>query len=370
VTRRDQTERVSPRELLRWGSGGWVVWAAGLMCLAIVAWRGSVIVSQLDRRAVGDGENPASYGFDLSNLTVDGRTLVAGGYCKDGIPALTRPERLTVAEAAEFHRWLREEHRHKFIIPDDPVIGVVINGEAMAYPTRLLAWHQVVNDEVGGEPILVTYDPLCDSSAVFSRRVGDETPEFGVSGLLLDSNLIFYDRRPEHVGESLWSQLQFGAIAGPKAGTPLELLPFTVMSWVDWTRKYPQTRVMKLDVNRIRVYRNTFAEYLGSDQLRFPVDSPLPDRALRAKAPMWALRDPTGVWRHIPCDSLRRLTPATDRWIARVGEVSVPFFRSETSGAVWPELIESGAGEAGVRAVSVMRFAWYGQHPESEPLVD
>jgi hypothetical protein len=63
-------------------------------------------------------------------------------------------------------------------------------------------------------------------------------------------------------------------------------------------------------------------------------------------------------------------TPATDRWIARVGEVSVPFFRSETSGAVWPELIESGAGEAGVRAVSVMRFAWYGQHPESEPLVD
>lgn len=252
------------------GSGGYVLVLSLLLIIPIVVWRGSIIVSQWDNRAIGNGVDIDSYGYDTSNLTVD-RDLICATIARDGIRPLTNPARLTVAEANEFHKYLRKEHRHKFIVGSDLVIGVFIDGVATAYPTRLLAWHQVVNDEVAGVPILVTYDPLCDSSVVFDRRVDDATLTFGTSGLVYNSNLMMYSKAATRDGESLWSQLALGGIAGPHAGRDLEIVTFAVLPWDEWRRKHPDTTVMKLDIDRIRLYRQRMTDYYGSDELKFPV---------------------------------------------------------------------------------------------------
>jgi hypothetical protein len=110
---------------------------------------------------------------------------------------------------------------------------------ARAYPLRLLNWHEVVNDTYGG-PILVTYCPLCRSGLVARRRVREEVTTFGVTGLLLNENLVLYDA----VTDSRWSQIRAEAVRGPMTGTPLEVLPSSLTTWGDWRADHPETDVL------------------------------------------------------------------------------------------------------------------------------
>lgn len=261
------------QRLLDFRSGGWVLLIAVGLCVAtVVLW-----VQRLggQRPIVGDGRNVATYGFDLSTCLVPRGEIVAAGFAKDGLPAMTNSAVFTPAQADEFSHELRAAHQGRFLVDSDRVIGVVVNGAARAYPLRVITWHEVVNDTLGGRPIVVTYNPLCDSTVVFDRRVAGETLELGVSGLLYNSNLLMYDRRPEARGESLWSQLQFRAIAGPAAekGRTLALVPAVVVHWSDWLARYPDTSVLAPDRDRLRVYQNTYDPYFGSDLLRFPCAS-------------------------------------------------------------------------------------------------
>lgn len=350
-------ERISVASLFDLRSGGWVFWLAAAMCLTLVVWRGGVILSQLDHRAIGDGKTLESYGYDLNNLLVQRETLVAAGYVKDGVPAMDHPEALSRSAADHFHRWLRKEHHHKFIVDTDLVIGVEIGGEARAYPTRILAWHQVVNDTLAGRPILVTYDPLCDSSAVFERRVAAQSPTFGVSGLLFNSNLVFYDRRPRHEGESLWCQLQFGAIAGPASGKKLDLLPFVVLPWGRWTQLHPETTVVKLDLRRLPVYKQTFAEYYGGDELKFPV-APTPPRSEQAwKTPMLAIRD-ADRWRSILLPQALERSGSGGRSFLDLPDRRLEIHVSSHRNCVWAEPTD----DQPLISVPAFWFAWYSQH--------
>lgn len=122
---------------------------------------------------------------------------------------------------------------------EDRVIGVVRDGEARAYPLKLLDWHEVVNDGFAG-PLLVTYCPVCNSALVADRGVDGEPTRFGVSGFLYRANLVMYDDRTE----SLWSQLLATAIRGPVAGTELSLVPSTVTSWGRWRAENGDTTVL------------------------------------------------------------------------------------------------------------------------------
>ena len=196
---------------------------------------------------------------------------------------------------------LNAAERGKYLVPDDLVIGVVISGVPRAYPTRVMNWHEVANDTLGGRPIAVTWHPLCGSSVVFDRRVAGETLTFGQSGLLTNSNLLLYDRRDDAADESLWSQLQARAVAGPAAGSvagpaagsvagpaadsagvrgdSLIVLPHVLTSWSRWRAAYPQTTVPLPDPSRRKSYaRRPYGSYEGSDLLRFPV-APLPPPA-------------------------------------------------------------------------------------------
>jgi hypothetical protein len=218
--------------------------------------------------------------FDLRNAIIPKNEIRAGGPPKDGIPALTNPEVIRAQDAV-------------YLNAADRVAGVTIGKEARAYPLMILNHHEVVNDRFGGVPIAVTYCPLCDSVVVFDRReqpaVGDRggVLEFGVSGLLYNSNVLMYDRggRPE----SLWSQVAAQGVSGPGARKELKTLPVELTSWQDWHVRHPNTTVLSERTGHARNYQvNPYQTYFARPNLMFPA-RPMSNR-LPAKAPV------LGVW--------------------------------------------------------------------------
>ena len=286
-------------------------WLGALILILSVLFLLRILVPAIEYRNKfkGDGKNPGTYGFDLSNLLVPRENLVAADVSKDEIPALVNPKNVQGADVLEINKERKRREHMKFLVSTDRVIGVSIGGESRAYPLRILAWHEVANDTLGGALITVTYSPLCDSAAVFRRDVEGETLEFGVSGLLYNSNLVMYDRRAApasasasressndtawdggaaasaksiDTAESLWSQLGARAIAGPAASmrAPLSPLPCAVMQWGDWLKEHPDTTVITGDPNSKEKYNSSpYAVYFAKGEPRFPY-SPAPPEGI------------------------------------------------------------------------------------------
>lgn len=156
-------------------------------------------------------------------------------------PALPRDRIPAIVEPAFGPDWDRVEVDGEPVsLPEDaPVVGVVREGVARAYPLRILNWHEVVNDQHGG-PLLVSYCVQCGSAVVAERVIAGEPTAFGVSGLLWRADLVMYDRATE----SLWSQIMATAIDGPRTGDQLTLLPSTMTSWGAWKGEHPDTEVL------------------------------------------------------------------------------------------------------------------------------
>ncbi len=205
----------------------------------------------------------AMNGFDCTMATINTGLIRSGGPAKDGIPALSNPAFIGAGQAS-------------YLRPKDQVIGVVLNGDAKAYPLRILNWHEAVNDVVGGRNVLVTYCPLCRSALVFDRNVGGQVREFGVSGLLYNSNVLLYDRQHRSWKESLWSQGEMRAVTGPaaKQNLTLALLPAELTSWRDWQERHPGTRVLSDNTGHDRPYsmRDSYSNYHSADHIAYPVD--------------------------------------------------------------------------------------------------
>ncbi len=180
--------------------------------------------------------------------------IVSGGPPRDGIPSIDRPKFVS-AEEADLQN-------------GDLVLGLEINGDVRAYPLDILVWHEIVNDVVGGEPVAVTYCPLCFTNQVFKRTIEGEVVEFGTSGKLYNSNLVMYDRSTE----SYWSQAMSQAIVGERAGHMLERVPFDVGYWEDWKALYPETKVLSQDTGFGRPYgADPYGNYYTSPEILFPV---------------------------------------------------------------------------------------------------
>ena len=193
--------------------------------------------------------------FNFDNLLISRADILHGGPPKDGISALSNPATVSVAHT-------------DFLEPDDRVIGVIINDQSRAYPIAILIQHEAVNDVLGETPILVVYCPLCDSVSVLERRLDGETHEFGVSGLIYNSNVLLYDRDDD----SLWSQLGFSAISGPNAGRSLPHLGWELTTFADWSNRHPESTVLSVDTGHQRNYRsNPYGDYFETDRLMFPV---------------------------------------------------------------------------------------------------
>lgn len=185
--------------------------------------------------------------------------IVSGGPPPDGIPSIDNPKFISVQEAS------------KFLEDSELVLGLNINGDIRAYPLQILVWHEIVNDEVGGVPVAVTYCPLCFTNQVFNRIIdGQEVVEFGTSGKLYNSNLVMYDR----TSKSLWSQALAEGIVGKYAGIKLERVPFDIAYWKEWKQLYPDSKVLSRDTGSNRPYgADPYGDYYTNSDVLFPVSN-------------------------------------------------------------------------------------------------
>ncbi len=284
--------------LFTFRSGGWVLVLAIALTLAGTVWNLAPLLDPKRERPRGDGREAASYDFDLTTTLVPKSKIVSCGMVTDALPPLVNPKAITLAELSG----LETVGRGKYLVPKDKVVGVVVNGASRAYPLRVLVWHEVVNDTVSGLPIAVTYNPLSEGIAVFDRRVAGRTLTFGVSGLLYQSNLLMYDKAGSHAEESLWSQLQARAIAGPQAeaARTLELVPFALARWEDWQAERPDTTILApVDGDGTKYGQDVYGSYFNSDELRFPVDPLPPAGPLGRKTRVFVAGAP-GAWTVTP----------------------------------------------------------------------
>ena len=159
-------------------------------------------------------------GFDYSKHSIPINEIHSGGPSKDGIPALYNPKFILAKDAA-------------YLKPQDRILGLYLNGEAKAYPIRILNWHELVNDSVGGKDVLVSYCPLCGTGMAFDANIDGRKYLFGVSGKLYNSDVLMYDKETE----SLWSQIKMEAVTGAMTGKRLTLLPLIHTTWSEVTRK-------------------------------------------------------------------------------------------------------------------------------------
>jgi len=191
--------------------------------------------------------------------SVPSNEIFSGGPGKDGIPALTDP--------AMVFAW---EQGAQYLSNQSRVIGVEIEGQAVAIPHNIGWWHEIVNLNVGARRLAVTYCPLTGSSIAFDRSsVGGA--EFGVSGLLYRNNLIMYDRRTE---ESLWLQMVRQGVCGPSKGADLALYPVIEMTWEGWHTLHPDTKVVSVTDFTFRDYnRYPYGDYeqLNNRSTLFPM---------------------------------------------------------------------------------------------------
>ncbi len=190
---------------------------------------------------------------DFSKHDVPLSQFLSGGPPKDGIPAINRPTFVSLEEAA------------RDLSPTEPVIGLVVNGEAKAYPLRVLTWHEIANDTIGGVPVAVTYCPLCNASIVFDRRIDRGVVDFGTTGKLRNSDLVMYDRQTE----TWWQQFEGRAVVGELTGTELVMIPSRLESFESFRARAPQGRVLVPNNPNARRYGDN--PYVGYDGATAPL---------------------------------------------------------------------------------------------------
>ena len=201
--------------------------------------------------------------------SVDYSSIISGGPPPDGIPPIDNPTFEDIQSADE---WLEDI---------EPVISFEVNGDARAYPLQIMTWHEIVNDTVGGEPVVVTFCPLCNTALAFARpEIDGEVLTFGTSGNLRNSDLVMYDRQTE----SWWQQFSGEAIVGDLTGTQLQFLPASIKSWEDFQENHPDGQVLSIETGFNRDYgRNPYVGYddINSSPFLFrgEVDDQLPPMA-------------------------------------------------------------------------------------------
>lgn len=280
-------------------------------------------------------------GFNLENALVPVDQIVSGGVSRDGIPALYVPEFVDASSA-------------NFLSDKDRVLGVHRNGEARAYPIKIMNYHELVNDDFDGEGVLVSFCPLCGSGIAFAVDV--ELGGFGVSGLLYNSDVLMYDRKTE----SLWSQILGQAISGPARGESLEAIPISNTNWETWRQRYPGTKVLSLETGYGADYeRDYYADYRRSRRLWFPVAAK--DRRYKPKSMVTGI-SLEGQHKAYPLDELPDAQTSIDDVFAGQ-KLTVRYDKSSASVDVYD------AAGTELPSVSLFWFAWVAFHPDTEVYV-
>lgn len=194
----------------------------------------------------GQSQNFPGWKTNTDRAIIDLSELKRGGPPKDGIPSIDNPQFTSIGKAAS---WIDDK---------EPVIAVEYEGAVRAYPLQVMIWHEIVNDRINGDPLLVTFCPLCYSALVFERTVDGDALEFGVSGFLRHSDLVMFDRKTE----TLWQQFTGKAIVGDYVGTTLKQIPSQIISFRQYKENYPDGVVLSKETGYDRNYgKNPYTGY-------------------------------------------------------------------------------------------------------------
>jgi hypothetical protein len=266
----------------------------------------------------------AGWSTDFSEHSVPLEEFLSGGPPKDGIPSIDAPRFVSIGEADQ---WLADR---------EPVAVVELGGAARAYPLQILVWHEIVNDEVAGEPVALTYCPLCNSTVVFSRDVDGRAVEFGTTGMLRNSDLVMYDRETE----SWWQQLTAEAVVGERTGARLEVLPSLILSFEQFRRAHPDGQVLSRDTGFDRDYGSSpYASYDSDPDSQPFLFEGEPDPSLPPKERVAAIRTGERSAVVYPFSRLNREAPVDDEV---AGRPVVVFFDPEVASPLDSAAISEG----------------------------
>ncbi len=282
----------------------------------------------------------AHNGFELSDPLVPRAEIFHGGPPRDGIPAIDDPG---FVESAKVN----------YLSDQDRVLGIVRDGLAKAYPVKILNYHEIVNDEINGEPVVITYCPLCGTGIAFSAVAAGKARSFGVSGLLYNSDVLLYDRQTE----SLWSQILGQAISGPLKGERLQRIALAHTSWLDWRNRHGETLVLSRDTGYRRDYtRDPYAGYEKTEEILFPVKTI--SRRYHPKEHVIGL-EIDGRYKAYPFAELAR-GPATVADTFAGHRIRIVFDARHRTGKV----VDAGGHE--IPSIMAYWFAWIAFHPDTE----
>lgn len=197
---------------------------------------------------------------DFTRMLIDPAEILTGGPPKEGIPAVDSPvyESLDSAQS-----WLADQ---------EPVILLRVGNTARIYPLQILTWHEIVNDEINGVPMVISFCPLCNTGVVFKREYKGRVLDFGTTGRLRNSNLLMYDRQTE----SWWQQASGEAIIGELAGGELDFYPAMTLSFSEAAASAPDATVLSRETGYSRPYgQNPYPGYDSPGNRPFLFQGPI-----------------------------------------------------------------------------------------------
>lgn len=281
-------------------------------------------------------------GFELDDALIPAKQIFSGGPEKDGIPAIDNPKFIKVRAAS-------------FLKDSDRVLGITIDDTSKAYPIKILNWHEIVNDSIAGVFYAITYCPLCGTGMAFDSNINDQVLNFGVSGLLYNSDVLLYDRE----SESLWSQLLSKAVTGRHKGSVLKSLPVMHTTWANWKRLHPSSLVLSSDTGYKRSYsKDPYSGYEKSRSLYFPVSNKAPIR-YHPKERVLGLS--IGITsKAYPFTELNKNDQSIFTDVVNGAPLTIHWNKKEQTGFV--------TNEQGtiIPIVQSYWFAWYAFHPDTE----
>jgi len=276
---------------------------------------------------------------DFTGAKIEKEDLIRGCFGKDCIPSIDNPKFDNASNAL----WLNDA---------DIVFAVNYKSVQRAYPQRILNWHEIVNDEINGEAVIITFCPLCGSAVGFKRTVNEINTEFGVSGFLHDNDLVMYDR----LEGNLWQQITGEAIVGPAArrNEILEQIPVITSTWSEWKKEFPNTEVLSTDTGFSRDYDlYPYGTYEKDDTLLFGVKEL--NKALQIKTVVYGI-ELNGESKAYPEETLKSKRKVKDNLGG--SEIEINY---KDSGEV--EVIDSSGNK--IIPIRLFWFAWAAFHPDT-----
>lgn len=271
---------------------------------------------------------------------VDPNKIMSGGPPKDGIPSIDNPKYVTLQEADQ---WIED---------NELVLGIIYKNVTRVYPLQILVWHEIVNDHIAGDPILITYCPLCGSGIAYERTLDGKEVEFGTSGKLYNSNLVMYDRKTN----SYWSQIDGLAIVGELTGTELIPISIDTVVWREWKVVHLDSEVLSQDTGFRRAYgKDPYGNYYENSFVLFPVENE--DERVHPKTVVFGI-EVNRVYKAYKEDDLILNKVIEDT----VNGVKIKLERDE-AGIVMITNLDTGDEIVKERD---FWFAWYAFHPETE----